>query len=116
MASLLGKIFSPHPLLRAWVTNALLRACFPGTHEAPSGTGAMKNIIDHCSAGNKSQNMKICVFKWASDGQFLGSGARAAARQGVKNENPGRGGGNPLRRQGAADQRRVKKASKLVQQ
>ena len=45
------------------------------------------------SAGNKSQNMKICVFKWASDALSLGSGARAAARQGVKNENPGRGGG-----------------------
>ena len=52
----------------------------------------MKNIIDHCSAGNKSQNMKICVLKWASDALSLGSGARAAARQGVKNENPGRGG------------------------
>ena len=53
----------------------------------------MKNKIDHCSAGNKSQNMKICVFKWASDARSLGTGARAAARQGVKNENPGRGGG-----------------------
>ena len=40
MARLLGKILSPHPLLRVWATNALLRACFPGTHEAPSGTGA----------------------------------------------------------------------------
>ena len=41
MASLLGKILSPHPLLRAWAANALLRACFPGTHKAPSGTGAL---------------------------------------------------------------------------
>ena len=53
----------------------------------------MKNKIDHCSVTNKKQNMKICVSKWPSDARSLGSGARAAARQGVKNENPGRGGG-----------------------
>ena len=41
MASLLGKILSPYPLLRAWAASALLRACFPGTHKAPSGTGAI---------------------------------------------------------------------------
>ena len=44
MASLLGKILSPHPLLRAWAASALLRACFPGTHKAPSGTGAFSCI------------------------------------------------------------------------
>ena len=37
---LLGKILSPHPLLRVWVANTLLRACFSGMHKAPSGTGA----------------------------------------------------------------------------
>ena len=52
----------------------------------------MKNKIDHCSVTNKKQNMKSCVSKWPSDARSLGSGARAAARQGVKNENPGRGG------------------------
>ena len=57
------------------------------------GCTNMKNIIDHCSVTNQRQNMKICVLKWASDALSLGSGARAAARQGVKNENPGRGGG-----------------------
>ena len=29
-----GKSLSPYPLLRAWVTIALLRACFPGTHKS----------------------------------------------------------------------------------
>ena len=53
----------------------------------------MKNKIDHCSVTNQRQNMKICVLKWASDALSRGTGARAAARQGVKNENPGRGGG-----------------------
>ena len=46
MASLLGKILSPHPLLRAWAASALLRACFPGTHKAPSGTGAIYIYIE----------------------------------------------------------------------
>ena len=52
----------------------------------------MKNKIDHCSVTNKKLNMKICVSKSPSDARSLGSGARAAARQGVKNQNPGRGG------------------------
>ena len=80
----------PRPVLhkegyQARVTNARERACFPGTHEA------MKNKIDHCSVTNQRQHMNICVLKWASDARSLGSGARAAARQGVKKTNPGGG-------------------------
>ena len=61
----------------------------------PDGGGwiNMKNKNDHCSKTNQKQNIKICVSKSPCGPRSLGSSLRAAARQGAKNKNPGRGEG-----------------------